>query len=278
MEKKESVAEGTGDPVEEDTIPAAAEEQVEESVEIKTEEIEEDTAASPPAVEETESGPEEDILLPDSQATEEEEYVVLKEETPPEIPPKAREVVYEPEPEPAPPRPAPAPAPAPITMADEVKEVPKKRRRFTKLKIILLIAAIIAAGVVLTFDATVTNPREGVAYPYTTTYDVRFPDGEQVTVANTEMMALTFEDEMIIDVNGVRDKIVVGEEKLISERRAIIKVFAIPLVATNFRIYMKYLGMQGEKARFYLTVTRSNDVPQFLINQLLPAEIEARPA
>ncbi len=169
-----------------------------------------------------------------------------------------------------------------ITMDKIVgKEDPPQPKKGGKVKVILaivlILVAILAAGL-LTLNVTVTDPREGVAYPYTTTYVVLFPDGERVTVANTQMMALTYENEMIIDVNGKRDKIMVGEEKLVSERRAIISVFGQQVTATNFRIFMKYLGLQGEKAQFYLTVTRSNDIPQFLINRLLPSEIEARPA
>lgn len=169
-----------------------------------------------------------------------------------------------------------------ITMDKIVgKEDPPLPKKKGKGKIILaavlIIVAILAAGLI-TLNVTVTDPREGVAYPYTTTYVVLFPDGERVTVANTQMMALTYENEMIIDVNGKRDKIIVGEEKLVSERRAIISVFGQQVLATNFQIFMKYLGMEGTKAQFYLTVKRSNDIPQFLINRLLPSEIEARPA
>jgi hypothetical protein len=161
-----------------------------------------------------------------------------------------------------------------------VEDPPKPKTRGKGkiiLAVVLIIVAILAAGLI-SLNVTVTDPREGVAYPYTTTYVVLFPDGERVTVANTQMMALTYENEMIIDVNGKRDKIVVGEEKLVSERRAIISLFGQQVLATNFQIFMKYLGMEGDKAQFYLTVKRSNDVPQFLINRLLPSEIEARPA
>ncbi|MDG6256796.1 MAG: hypothetical protein QCH35_04275 [Methanomicrobiaceae archaeon] len=169
-----------------------------------------------------------------------------------------------------------------ITMDKIVgKEDPPQPKKKGKSKVILavvLVLVVILAGGLLTLGVTVTEPREGMAYPYTTTYVVLFPDGERVTVANTPMMALTYENEMIIDVNGRRDKIVVGEEKLVSERRAIISVFGKQVLATNFQIYMKYLGMESNKAQFYLTVKRSNDIPQFLIDRLLPSEIEARPA
>ncbi|HDR72391.1 MAG TPA: hypothetical protein ENN85_00500 [Methanoculleus sp.] len=169
-----------------------------------------------------------------------------------------------------------------ITMDKIVgKEDPPQPKKKGKSKVILAVVLVfvaILAGGLLTLGVTVTEPREGMAYPYTTTYVVLFPDGERVTVGNTPMMALTYENEMIIDVNGRRDKIVVGEEKLVSERRAIISVFGKQVLATNFQIFMKYLGMEGTKAKFYLTVKRSNDIPQFLINRLLPSEIEARPA
>lgn len=206
--------------------------------------------------------------------------------------PGAAAAVAEPSPAPepapeAPPAPEPAPEAPPAPAKREViretvveyREPPKKG--ISRLKIVLGIlgvVAIIAIVALFTLNVTLSNADIGRSYPYTTTYDVLFPDGERVNVANTQMMALTFEDEMIIDVDGKRSKIVVGEEKLISERKAIVSALGVRILDTNFQIYLKYLGMQGDKARFALTVKTSNQVPQQLVEQLLPPEIEARPA
>lgn len=147
--------------------------------------------------------------------------------------------------------------------------------------VIIALAAICILALIgiytLNVEITFSNPR--ATYPYTTTYDVHFPLGQPVSIGNTRMIALTAGDEMIIQVDeNPGEKIMVGEERKISERKAIISLFGIPMLQTNFQIYLNYLGLDENKARFYLTVKRSDDIPQFIIDRLLPPEIDAVPA
>lgn len=196
--------------------------------------------------------------------------------------------VKPPAPEPPEQKPAEPPAPPPVPEAppqiirERVVEVRHEKTGLGKMKIALILLALLAAIVVvgvLTLNVTVSAPDPGDSYPYTTTYDVHFPLAQPVIIGNTKMIALTAEDEMIIQVDqNPGEKIVVGEERKISERKATITVLGIRAMQTNFQVYLKYLGMDGTKARFYLTVKRSDDIPQFLIDRLLPPEIEARPA
>ncbi|NYT05745.1 MAG: hypothetical protein GKC04_05160 [Methanomicrobiales archaeon] len=191
----------------------------------------------------------------------------------PATPPKP-----EPKPE-APPAPVPPP---PQIIRERVVEVRQEKGGISRLKIALALIALLAAVAIvgmLTLTVQIQNPDPGNAYPYTTTYDVHFPLAQPVTIGSTKMIALTAEDEMIIQIDqNPGQKIVVGEERKISERKAVITVFGARILQTNFQIYLRYLGMDGNKARFYLTVKRSNDVPQFIIDRLLPPEIDARPA
>jgi hypothetical protein len=71
---------------------------------------------------------------------------------------------------------------------------------------------------------------------------------------------------------------VIGEERLISERRAVIKALGIPVADTNYQMYVRFLGIQGKNIHFYLTIKTSSQIPQFLIDRILPLEIQARPA
>ncbi|MBN1194784.1 MAG: hypothetical protein JXA08_05500 [Methanomicrobiaceae archaeon] len=201
----------------------------------------------------------------------------------PEEPPAAPEPSVEKpaEPQQEPPTPPPVVIP-PQIIRERVVEVREQKKGVGKLKIALVLLALLAIVVVvaaLTLNVTVSAPDPGDSYPYTTTYDVHFPLAQPVIIGNTKMIALTAENEMIIQVDqNPGEKIVVGEERKISERKATITVFGIRAMQTNFQIYLKYLGMDGTKARFYLTVKRSDDIPQFLIDRLLPPEIDARPA
>jgi hypothetical protein len=52
---------------------------------------------------------------------------------------------------------------------------------------------------------------------------------------------------------------------------------AITLMDTNFKINLKYKGERDNRAYFDMAVHTSKQVPDMLLKQLLPAEIDARP-
>jgi hypothetical protein len=181
----------------------------------------------------------------------------------------------------------PTPAP-PVTRERETiheiryVEPPEKKKGGSKLKIIGVLILILLIGVVAVFatlNVAVYAPVSGAAYPYTTTYNVWFPLGKTVDVSGINMVALSTGGEMMIAVDGDTQKIEVGENKLISERRAIVKTLGMTVVDTNFQIYLNYRGLSDAKtANFYLAVKTSQQVPQFIVNLLLPRDIQAVPA
>ena len=145
------------------------------------------------------------------------------------------------------------------------------------LGVILLIIIILAAAL-LTLDVTVTNVAPGVAMPFTTSYGVSFPEGQTITVGNTHINVLSYQNELISDIDGDRQKLVVGEDRIISERRAVITTLgAITLMDINFEINLKYKGERDNRAYFDMAVHTSKQVPDILLRQLLPSEIDARP-
>jgi len=148
-----------------------------------------------------------------------------------------------------------------------------------KVIIYLIILAIIIAVVAwLSLSVTVTNVAPGVSLPFTTTYGVSFPEGQTITIGNIHINVLSYQNELISDIDGVRQKQVVGEDRIISERRAVITTLgAITLMDTNFQINLKYTGERDNRAYFDLAVHTSQQVPDILLKQLLPAEIDARP-
>ncbi|MDD1673288.1 MAG: hypothetical protein LUO93_11910 [Methanomicrobiales archaeon] len=153
----------------------------------------------------------------------------------------------------------------------------KKSRRAA----ILFIAVVVIVAIVLAayFSITVhqSPPVANASYPWTTQYDVLFPDGKQEHIGSTTITALSYQDEVIIDVDDNRERLVVGEQRLISERRAIITMLGIPIVDTNYQMYVTFIGVRGSDDEFYLIIKTSEQVPQFLIERILPPDIRARP-
>lgn len=148
-----------------------------------------------------------------------------------------------------------------------------------KIVISLIVLAIVIAVVAwFSLNVTVTNVTPGHALPFTTNYGVSFPEGQTITIGNTHISVLSYQNELISDIDGDRQKLVVGEDRIITERRAVITTLgAITLMDTNFKIDLKYKGERDNRAYFDMAVHTSKQVPDMLLKQLLPPEIDARP-
>ncbi len=144
---------------------------------------------------------------------------------------------------------------------------------------IALISVLIVILVTAFFSITVatTGPTGGAAFPYTTMYAVSFPEGQQMVIGSTHIVVLSFENEMVADVDGVREKLAVGEDRTFAPRHARVTVLGIPLLDTDFQILMKYKGVRDNRAYFDLAVKTEKQVPEYLLKRLLPAEMDARP-
>lgn len=92
-----------------------------------------------------------------------------------------------------------------------------------KIVISLIVLAIVIAVVAwFSVNVTVTNVTPGNALPFTTNYGVSFPEGQAITIGNTHSCVLSYQNEIISDIDGDRQKLVVGEDRIIGERRAVI--------------------------------------------------------
>ncbi|MFA5347632.1 MAG: hypothetical protein WC294_05810 [Methanoregula sp.] len=145
------------------------------------------------------------------------------------------------------------------------------------LGIILLVIIIIAAAF-LTLNVMVSNVAPGVAMPFTTNYGVSFPEGQTITIGNTHIIVLSNQGLIITDIDGDKQNMVVGEKRVISERRAVITTLGvITLLDTHFQIDLVYKGERDNRAYFDMAVHTSQQVPDILLKQLLPNEIDATP-
>jgi hypothetical protein len=143
---------------------------------------------------------------------------------------------------------------------------------------LVVILLVVALAAYLSLSTTVSNVEPGNALPYTTMYSVSFPEGKIITIGNSHITVLSYQGELISDIDGDRQKLVVGEDRVITERRAVATTLgALKLMDTNFVINLKYKGDRDNQAYFDMAVHTSKQVPDMLIQRLLPPEIDARP-
>lgn len=148
----------------------------------------------------------------------------------------------------------------------------------TIIATLVVLAIIVAVLALLTLSVSVMQVSTSYALPFTTSYSVTFPEGQSIAIGSSRMSVLSFENELISDIDGDRQKLVVGEDRVISERRAVITTLGvIKLMDTNFMINLKYKGNRDNLAYFDMAIHTSQQVPDILLKRLLPPEINAQP-
>jgi len=143
---------------------------------------------------------------------------------------------------------------------------------------IIAVIIIIALAAVLTLSVSVSSAATGSALPFVTNYAVTFPEGQMITVGNSHITVLSYQNELTSDIDGNRQKLIEGENRVISERRALITTFGvITLIDTNFQINLKYKGIRDNQAYFDMSILTSQQVPDMLLKQLIPPAMKAQP-
>ncbi len=143
---------------------------------------------------------------------------------------------------------------------------------------IVLLVIVIATLAVFTLTIAVLGTGTGTEFPYTTTYRVTLPDGEPIAIGSSHILVVSYNNEMVAEVDGAKEKLVVGQERAISPRHARITVMGIPVIDTDFQITLTYLGSTGQNANFAMTVRTSNQVPELVLRRLIPPDMNAQPA
>jgi len=161
---------------------------------------------------------------------------------------------------------------------EEERAREKKKGGSGLLVVLFLIILVVIAAAIVWFSVSITNTdvTPGIALPFTTNYAVSFPQGQTITLGNTHINVLSLQNEVITDIDGNRQKLVVGEQRVIPERRGKITAFGITLLDTNYVIKLTYKGERDNRAYFDMAVLTSKQVPDILLKRLLPPEIEAR--
>lgn len=142
---------------------------------------------------------------------------------------------------------------------------------------IIAVVAVVSILAVVTLTVAVIDSQTGTSFPYSTSYRVSLPDGQPVTIGTTTMLALTMPDGVDVSVDGTKEKLVVGQERVINPYYARISALGVPVMDTDFQITLKYLGPSGSNALFDMTVKTSKQVPEMVISKLIPPSMGAQP-
>ncbi|KAF5048163.1 hypothetical protein DSECCO2_453020 [anaerobic digester metagenome] len=188
---------------------------------------------------------------------------IPEEKTPP---PTAPATVTHPTPRPPPPSTPPTAHP---------------RRRNWRLTLALTgigLVLLIAILAVLTFSVVIAPSSGATSYPYTVTYDVVFPHGEQVQIGNISIVAIPYPDRVSLSVDKVPYEIRLNETRQITAKHGTVTLLGVALLSFDFTLDAEYRGMTGSDATFRLAVRTSDQIPKFMIDRLLPADVQARPA
>jgi hypothetical protein len=149
----------------------------------------------------------------------------------------------------------------------------------TKILVGVVIAIfIIALAAAFTLTIAVMETQPGASFPYVTTYKVTLPDGQPVSIGSTRITVMTYGNEVVADVDGTKEKLVIGQQRVIAPRSARVSALGIPVLDTDFQITLTYLGQSGNNANFDLTLRTSKQVPETILRGLLPANMNAQPA
>jgi hypothetical protein len=142
---------------------------------------------------------------------------------------------------------------------------------------IIAVIVVVAVLAVVTLTVAVIDSQTGTSFPYSTTYRVSLPDGEPVTIGTTKILVMTMPDGVDVSVDGTKEKLAVGQERIINPRYARVSALGVPLMDTDFRITLKYLGPSGKNALFDMNIQTSKQVPEMVISKLIPPGMGAQP-
>jgi hypothetical protein len=169
------------------------------------------------------------------------------------------------------------PTPPPVIQTVVIKE---KKGWGLGTKILLgLIAIVVVVAVLaaLTLSVAVIDSATSTSFPYTTSYRVSLPDSEPITIGNIKILVITMGNEVDTSIDGNKERLAIGQERVIRARQARISALGFPLMDTDFQIVLKYIGPAGNNALFDMRIMTSRQVPEMLLRRIIPAGMGAQP-
>jgi len=166
---------------------------------------------------------------------------------------------------------------------EEIRKKLKKEKKKGSFKLkagifIIIVIAIVAAGwLTLNVNANLP-PTAGGGYYYPAKYDVHFPQGRSVDFAGTTITAAGTGDKVVLTVGGgLGQEMAKGETRTIAEKRAMVKIFGITLLDTNYKASLTFRGYlpSVNKNDFLLEVITEKDIPSLLLDMIIPSDVNA---
>jgi len=167
----------------------------------------------------------------------------------------------------------------------------KEKRKKANILFLFILAGI---ALILIATTALTNlyiepdlPIEHVTpYPYTTEYLIEIVPDEIIHIGSISLLLSPQENNSIyITINGDRSILNRGESKEITERRAQISLFGMPIFETNYRINVTYLDLiphsslaQSYNISLNAKIETSKQIPESILSRAMPVDISIRTA
>ncbi|MEI8331008.1 MAG: hypothetical protein WCF90_05070 [Methanomicrobiales archaeon] len=142
---------------------------------------------------------------------------------------------------------------------------------------VIAVVVVVSLLTVLTLTIAVIDLQTGTSFPFGTSYRVSLPDGQLVTIGTTKIFAIIMPDGVGVSVDGAKEKLAIGQTRIIQPLYARFTALGVPLMDTNFQITLKYLGHSGSNALFDLMIKTSKQVPEQVISKLITPSMGAQP-
>jgi hypothetical protein len=142
--------------------------------------------------------------------------------------------------------------------------------------LVIILALAVAAYGTLETDISLT-PVPGATFPYTTTYLVVIPAGQQVLVAGVPLVVLHAGDALQVVVNGSVGQFIPGEPHTIARGTAQTSSLGLVLSQTAYQVDAGYQGAEGTSAVLSLAIMTSQKASSRLVKALLPTGVEITP-
>lgn len=152
-------------------------------------------------------------------------------------------------------------------------------KKIIVLGIIILILGCLGAGVMMTLTVIPDQPASpGAGYPYAISFQVSLPEGDGVKIGNLDILALQTGDQIALRIGDHREVMSQGERREVAARTATVQTLGYPVFQTGYRLNATWTGMKERNAVFRVTLETSRQIPEYLINRVMPAKIQITPA
>ena len=151
---------------------------------------------------------------------------------------------------------------------------PKTPHKGLKIFGIILLLAIIFAGVVLiSADVTITGGTDKT-YGYDTTYNVWIPLDKELNIGGYKVIALSPSsgNAMMISLGGVTYPLTVNAVTYVPDQIATLTLFwgKVPVMKIQYEVALTYLGnTNNNEAAFRMLISSDQQLPEFIITFFL---------